>query len=143
MIAETMPTCNETPIHIRSIGTRWFWVDNAVYDQYAPQIGIEGFGLYAALARHASNKTAECWPSMTTLATKFGTDLYTMEWALEKLLTAGLIHVRYQPGKGMVITLLDVATAQPVQPRPVAGPDAEAVAPVPATSLQEVSRARE
>src|SRR5262245_18618661 len=115
-----MTTVDNLTLHVRSIHTtRWLWIDNAVYDRYAAQLGPEGLGVYVGLARYANNKTAKCWPSMTRLATEMGTDLYTIEAALERIVSAGLLHVSQEPGKGTVLTLLDAQHASAPEPVPV------------------------
>src|SRR5262245_33901147 len=114
-----MTTVDNLTLHVRSIHTtRWLWIDNAVYDRYAATLGPEGLGVYVGLARYANNKTAKCWPSMTRLATEMGTDLYTIEAALERIMAAGLLHVTQEPGKGTVLTLLDAQTAVPTAGAP-------------------------
>src|SRR5262245_20611469 len=121
----------ETAIHIRSIHTtRWLWIDQAVYKRYGAQLGPEGLGVYVGLASYANNKTAKCWPSMTRLAADMGTDLSTIEAALERIIAVGLLHVTQEPGKGTVLTLLDAQAAVPTPP-PVPLPVEEPEEPAP------------
>jgi hypothetical protein len=122
----------ETAIHIRSIHTtRWLWIDQAVYKRYGAQLGPVGLGVYVGLASYANNKTAKCWPSMTRLAADMGTDLTTIDAALERIIAVGLLHVTQEPGKGTVLTLLDAHAAVPIPP-PVASPAEERAEPAPA-----------
>jgi len=110
MIADTTIERNNASLHIRAIGKRWFWLDNALYDDYAPLIGPDAVLLYMALARHANNKTAKCWPSLAKIATHLGIDVARMEVALDRLVAVELVWLETQPGKGTVITLLAVST---------------------------------
>ena len=127
-LTEDACTCAmpDAPLQIRSIGKGWLWINNAVYDRYATQLGIEGLGLYVALARYANNKTAQCWPSLSRLATEMGTEVAVLEQALDRLTAAGLLHRSQQPGKGTVLTLLAPPPEVPAAP---------AVCPLPPTPI--------
>src|SRR5262245_52401342 len=133
IMPEVLPIDNAASseaIHVRSIHTtRWLWIANDVYDRYATILGPEGLGVYVGLARYANNKTGKCWPSLTRLAADMGTDLYTIEAALERIMQAGLLRMTQEPGKGTVLTLLDAAQTPSVVPP---APAPETVVPTPA-----------
>ena len=119
-MSEQTTVDNRIPVQIRSIRTtRWLWIDNTVYDHYATQLGLEGLGLYVALARYANNKTAQCWPSLPRLATEMGTEVALLEEALHRLEAAKLIHIGHHPTKGTILTLLKPSADTLPAPAPV------------------------
>ena len=77
-----------------------FWIDDAVYDTYAAQIGIYAYAVYTALVRHA-NTAQTCFPSYATIAKKLGISKRHVIQEIEKLKSAGLIKAspRQKTGK--------------------------------------------
>ena len=77
-----------------------FWIDDAVYDTYAAQIGIYAYAVYTALVRHA-NTAQTCFPSYATIAKKLGISRRKVIQEIEKLKSAGLIKAspRQKTGK--------------------------------------------
>ena len=63
---------NEKPFAVRDQRTmKRFWIDDAVYDTYAAQIGVYAYAVYTALVRHADTAQT-CFPSYATIAKKLG-----------------------------------------------------------------------
>ena len=77
-----------------------FWIDDAVYDTYAAQIGIYAYAVYTALVRHADTAQT-CFPSYATIAKKLGISRRKVIQEIEKLKSAGLIKAspRQKTGK--------------------------------------------
>lgn len=128
----------ETKLYVHAAHkARWYRLDNVVFDRYAEAIGIDGFGLYAGLARYADNTTAQCYPSAGHLAKKLRTTVDHIATCLDRLEAVGLIHVR-RGGTCPLITLLE-----PERTGPPVGPPPETV-PLPdpplVTSAPEVEK---
>ncbi|MCZ7568793.1 MAG: helix-turn-helix domain-containing protein [Ardenticatenaceae bacterium] len=82
------------PGHIRDYREpNHFWADNEIADTYLSQIGIYGFAVYMLLCRYANRQTAQCFPSIPTLADQLGVSEPTVKKALKQLVEAGLIRI--------------------------------------------------
>lgn len=73
----------------------WFWIDNALFDDYAPRIGPAGVMVYAALARRV-DRERQCFPSIGVLADTCGLGRSTIKRALGRLAEAGLIRIEHR-----------------------------------------------
>ena len=135
----------EMTIQVRSLHkTRFFWIANEVYDRYAPTLGFECLGLYAALARYAHNHTGQCWPSLARLSREGKIAQERVAEHLQTLVQAGLIAIEDRPGKPLLISLLDVSAAPWVPAQPPACPDMTApLTPVDAPPLPAPLRRRD
>lgn len=92
---------DEKPFAVRDQRTvKRFWIDDAVYDTYAAQIGIYAYAVYTALVRHADTAQT-CFPSYATIAKKLGISRRKVIQEIEKLKSAGLIKAspRQKTGK--------------------------------------------
>jgi hypothetical protein len=102
---------------IRDIRKRnFYWIDNAVMDHYAPQIGLAALAIYNALARRA-NQHAQAWPGNADLRRLTGLSRYGVRKAIKKLETHELISVTQRPRQNgrwqtNVYTLLPVEIPQ-------------------------------
>jgi hypothetical protein len=137
----------ETPFEIRDMrDSPFFWIDNRLYDDYAAAIGLEGLGLYAALARYANNKTGQCWPSFATLATAFGCTPKTIASHLHRLEEFQLVRIAMRPGQSPLISLLKVPPRHPRKndggshtPEEPPPPDVKNTPPAPVKRAREQS----
>lgn len=77
-----------------------FWIDDAVYDTYAAQIGIYAYAVYTALVRHADTAQT-CFPSYATIAKKLGISKRHVIRQIDRLIEVGLIKAspRQKTGK--------------------------------------------
>ena len=66
-------------------------IDNETIDDYLPQIGVYGMGVYLALKRYLNQKTGQCNPSYKTIARKIGIDRGTVIRYVKKLTAFGLL----------------------------------------------------
>jgi DNA-binding MarR family transcriptional regulator len=121
----------------------WFWLDNEILDAYGSRIKPQGIALYCALARHAGNKSQECWPSIATLARETGMSARSVQNYIKTLQSEGLISV--EPGEHEngtsspnVYTLLSLKK-QEVSEKPIVREDAGG-APSNERKVQEVHR---
>ena len=71
----------------------WFWVGNAVLDEYAPRIGPYGFFVYCYLSRCADER-GQCWPSVNRIAETLGISPDTVSVYIRHLAQAGLVSVQ-------------------------------------------------
>src|SRR5438445_12957660 len=95
------------PLQIRSHRrAQWFWLDNQLIDHYGALVGIEGIGMYAALARYAHHKTGTCWPSLGRLSTQLRCTRKSAGIYLQRLVAAKMIEVQERPGHPSVMPLL-------------------------------------
>src|SRR5262245_21179266 len=128
----------DTPLQVRPISrSHWYRIDNVVFDRYAELIGLDGFGLYAALCRYANNHTQQCWPSAMHLATKLQTTVDTVATCLERLQAVGLVHIKQRPGACPLITLLDPRITEPVVPMPLEPEPAPELEPCPPVEIEK------
>jgi DNA-binding transcriptional MocR family regulator len=92
---------NDKPFAVRDQRTvKRFWIDDAVYDTYAAQIGVYAYAVYTALVRHADTAQT-CFPSYATIAKKLGISKRHVIRQIEKLVEIGLIKAspRQKTGK--------------------------------------------
>ena len=68
----------------------WFYIDNAVIDQHAAEIGAMGLAVYMALVRHA-NGSGQAFPSLRRLERLLSLSRHTLIKYLEILEKHGLI----------------------------------------------------
>jgi len=85
---------------------RWLWMDNDLVDRYGEAIGVNGLGMYAALARYANQTTGQCWPSLQRLSQQLDCTRRSARRYLYKLVEVGLITVEERPGLPWLITLV-------------------------------------
>lgn len=95
-----------------------FWADNALYDQYAEQIGVYAFAVYLALARY-TNAEGKCFPSQGEIAKKLGIGVSTVIRALHTLETNELIVVEHRAGPDGFPSRSNIYTL--LQPRNIEG----------------------
>lgn len=72
----------------------WFWLDNAIVDEYWPKIGLPAQSVMTVLARMA-NQERSCFPSLASLAQRSGLDRRTVMRALHTLEEHRLISVHH------------------------------------------------
>lgn len=70
----------------------WFWIDKAIIRDYAPKIGAIGVAVYNCLASFV-NTQQTCYPSQDRMAEMLGCSRTTVNRAIGKLETCGLIAV--------------------------------------------------
>jgi len=94
----------------------WFWADNAIYDIFAPVVGIHAFAVYIALCRHADWQGKAFAPKTTlsVLAKQLHVSEPTICKALKTLANHRLITItKRREGKialPNLYTLTDVAS---------------------------------
>jgi hypothetical protein len=71
--------------------TYHFWLDDAVFDTYGPKLGPYAGWVYAYLARRAKSGTA--FPSLKRIASDTGMARSSVQTALKRLETLGLITI--------------------------------------------------
>jgi Helix-turn-helix domain len=71
--------------------TYHFWVDDALFDVFGPELGPYGIAVYAYLARCAKNGTA--FPSLPTIALKTGMARSAVQCAIKRLIGLDLISM--------------------------------------------------
>jgi DNA-binding transcriptional ArsR family regulator len=87
----------------------WFSADNEILDDYGPQLGIYGFGVYCALCRYSYSETEEAEVSVRTMAKKLRMGHAKLLETLSALEDAGLIAIeRGDREHSNVYTLLEV-----------------------------------
>ena len=74
-----------------------FWADNEVLDVFGERLGYDGFAIYLALCRHATNGTGECKISIRRLARMVAMSTGGAFNALTKILQLGLAR-QLDPG---------------------------------------------
>jgi hypothetical protein len=77
---------------IDSRRTYTFYVDDALIDHFAPQIGVYGIAVYVLLVRHAKNHQA--FPSLTRITERLSISRRTAQRTLTDLEKAGLITIK-------------------------------------------------
>jgi len=70
----------------------WYYVDNALLDEYGPKIGALGIAVYSTLARYA-NKARVSWPSYSTMADALKLSRPTVIATVRVLVEHGLVEV--------------------------------------------------
>jgi len=82
--------------HVQDGRTRhWFYIDNALIDQYAAAIGAMGLAVYTALVRHA-NGSGKAYPSLRRLERLLGISRHTLIKYLDILEKHALIAKHYR-----------------------------------------------
>ena len=72
---------------------QFFSIDNAIIDVHAKTIGAIGVAIYAALARFANRKTAQCWPTIDRLARTLQLGHSTVKRYLRRMEKLGLVTI--------------------------------------------------
>jgi hypothetical protein len=82
-------------------GAQFFWVENALIDEWSPKLGATAIAVYIVLARHAGTGP-QYWMNHKSLARALGIYEFSVERAIETLEGAGLIEVvsRYATSAG-------------------------------------------
>lgn len=70
----------------------WYYIDNALHDEYGPKIGALGIAVYATLARHA-NRARVSWPSYSKIAASLALSRPTVIATVRVLVEHGLVRV--------------------------------------------------
>lgn len=70
----------------------WFWAEDKLFDEYAPEIGVYGVAVYCLLCRMSDGKGVS-WPSYSYIAKKLKMSRRTVMRTIEVLVDAGLINV--------------------------------------------------
>jgi hypothetical protein len=87
----------------------WFSVDNEVLDNFGPRIGLHGFAVYCALARHAYAGDEEANVSLTELCKHLKMGRAKLLQTLNELRDVGLIAIERGDRKTTnTYTLLEV-----------------------------------
>lgn len=73
----------------------FFWVNDDLFDKYAPEIGVYGVAVYCLLARMANGKGVS-WPSYSHVAKRLKISRRTAMRAVETLVEVGLVKVEEQ-----------------------------------------------
>ena len=60
-------------------------IDNSVIDEYIPQIGLAGLGVYVIIKKYLNQQSGQCNPSYATIARKAGVDRSTIIRYVKKL----------------------------------------------------------
>jgi DNA-binding MarR family transcriptional regulator len=119
---------------VRDLRSGFFWLNNEIFDNFLPEIGVNAFSVYAALTRFTNNETGTCHPSRQTIADKMKISVDTVDRSVKKLVAAGLVKVeRVKVDKAWdhnVYTLLGVAAISGQGSRT----DAEGVAAISGTN---------
>ena len=101
----------------------WFWMDNALLDEYGPRIGAYGIAVYACLAHYADGK-GQAFPSFRTMSNLLRISQATLLRSLRCLEEEGLI-VREQRQNAQgdkdsnIYTLLMVGCSATEAPAPL------------------------
>lgn len=76
----------------------WFWVEDALFDEHAPALGVYGVAAYCLLARLADAKGVS-WPSYSYMAKRLKISRRTAMRAVDALVGAGLVEIeeQYEP----------------------------------------------
>ena len=69
-------------------------MQDAIIDDYAPLLGVDGFAVYSSLCL-MSNRDQYCWPSLARLARHWGKGKSTVSRAVSLMTALGLIHVKH------------------------------------------------
>jgi hypothetical protein len=85
----------------------WWWANNDVIDVYGQELGTHGIAVYCVLARHANNRSQQCWPGVRRIAELIGTSPRHVTAALRRLEAAGLVQIKTCAGHGNVYTLVN------------------------------------
>ena len=87
----------------------WFSVDNEVLDDFGPRIGLHGFAVYCALARHAHAGDEEANVSLSQLCKHLKMGRAKLLQTLDELREVGLIAIERGDRKTTnTYTLLEV-----------------------------------
>ena len=66
-------------------------IENHIIEEYTPQIGLAGLGVYVIIKSHVNQKTGRCDPSYKTIARKAGVDRSTIIRYVKKLKALNLL----------------------------------------------------
>jgi hypothetical protein len=66
-------------------------IDNSVIDEYVPQIGLAGLGVYVIIKKYLNQQSGQCNPSYATIARKAGVDRSTIIRYVKKLKAFNLL----------------------------------------------------
>jgi len=111
----------DVPATIKDQRRGFAWIDHLIFTHYAERVGINGFGVYNALAHMADANTRTCYPSQSYLASKLGISRMSVIRAIAALQREGLIKVepRFKNNEGggkrqdkNIYTLLEVNPAK-------------------------------
>jgi hypothetical protein len=70
----------------------WFHIDNAVIDEYLPQIGVTAFAVYACIVRH-SDVHGNAFPSYSKFQSELGCGRSQVAAAVKAIVDAGLVTI--------------------------------------------------
>ena len=70
----------------------WFWINDAIMDEYACKIGMTALGVYLSLVRHADSHR-ECFPAHARIAASIGMQKRAVIRSIKTLENHGLIKV--------------------------------------------------
>ena len=76
-------------------GGNWFWLHNAIIDQYGAELGSYGIAVYVCLCRHVGQEQFT-WVSQKELAAEIGSSRRQVQRELTKLQDLGLLAVDEQ-----------------------------------------------
>lgn len=107
------PIESEVP-QARSItASPFLWIQAEAVDHCLNMFGLEGLGVYTALAHYTNNATGQCWPSIARLSRDVAAKPRVIRQYLKALEAIGLIlispHERYE----YVFTLLTAPSDLP------------------------------
>ena len=85
----------------------WYWLDKAIIQIYAREMGLLSVGVYHFLASMA-DKNQSCYPSQKYIAERIGCSRGSVNKAIKSLVESKLISVWKTPGKSTVYHLLPV-----------------------------------
>lgn len=92
----------------------WYWVGNSIIEDYGSEIGPYGIAVYNYLAYRAGNKSEDCYPSVSTIATSIGAGKSTVRKHLKRLESAGLIEIKHRTKDNQHTSNLYTLVAPPV-----------------------------
>ena len=77
-------------------------IDNSIIDDYIPQIGLAGLGVYVIIKKYLNQQSGQCNPSYATIARKAGVDRSTIIRYVKKLKAFHLLdpHLRFREDGG-------------------------------------------
>jgi len=83
-------------IHVRdNRGGNWFWLHNAIIDEYGAELSYAGIAVYVAICRHAGQDQS-VWASQRALAQEIGGSRAQVQRELAKLQQLGLLTITEQ-----------------------------------------------
>jgi hypothetical protein len=88
----------------------WFWLDNAIIDEYLPKIGVTAFAVYACIVRH-SDRAGNAFPSYSTLQKELACGRSQVAAAIKKIVDAGLVTITTGKRASNVYHVVTVSTS--------------------------------